>query len=97
MTAPSPERIDVDGQLVRVAWDDGREDTLSAATLRLACPCAGCREPGAREPLRLVDAAVYTVTAARLVGGYAINFTFGPDAHATGIFPYELLRELGAE
>lgn len=30
-----------------------------------------------------------------LVGAYALNFTFSPDSHATGIYPYDLLRDMG--
>ncbi|MEE8457949.1 MAG: gamma-butyrobetaine hydroxylase-like domain-containing protein [Acidimicrobiia bacterium] len=29
------------------------------------------------------------------VGAYAINLTFSPDGHTTGIYPYDLLRDLG--
>lgn len=92
---PDPARIEVDGAVVRVEWDDGRTDEISAHTLRLACPCAGCREPGARERLAAFDPDSFTVRSARLVGGYAVGFAFGPDGHSTGIFPYALLREVG--
>jgi DUF971 family protein len=86
-----PVKIEVEGGSVRVTWDDGRRDDLSAETLRAACPCAGCREPGGRRN----PAGSVAVLDARLVGGYAVNLTFGPDGHATGIYPYGLLRSLG--
>jgi DUF971 family protein len=35
-----------------------------------------------------------TIAEARLVGGYAINFVFTPDAHGTGIFPFRSLQAL---
>ncbi|MFQ5967914.1 MAG: gamma-butyrobetaine hydroxylase-like domain-containing protein [Acidimicrobiia bacterium] len=35
------------------------------------------------------------IEAASMVGAYAVNFTFGPDAHRTGIFSFEQLHELG--
>lgn len=88
-----PVRIEVDGPNVTIEWEDGRVDVFDATALRLACPCAGCREPGATARVAAVGSA--SVTGARLVGGYAINFTFGPDGHATGIFPFVLLRDLG--
>jgi DUF971 family protein len=37
------------------------------------------------------------VQGGRLVGGYALSLTFGPDGHATGIFPFGLLRSLGGD
>jgi DUF971 family protein len=88
-----PARIEVDGPTVTIEWDDGRIDVLESAALRSACPCAGCREPGG--PGKLTAVGSVTVTGARLVGGYALNLTFGPDGHATGIYPFTLLREVG--
>ena len=35
------------------------------------------------------------ITAARVVGSYAVSFTFSPDGHATGIFPFDLVRTVG--
>lgn len=90
-----PVTIEVERDAVRITWDDGLVADLPAAVLRAACPCAGCREPGARERLLASEAAQSTVTDARLVGGYAVGLTFGPDGHATGIFPFPLLRGLG--
>lgn len=86
-----PTSIEVDGAVVRVSWEDDRTDVLSAGALRAACPCAGCREPA---PRRGGDGPV-EVRDARLVGGYAVNFVFAPDGHATGIFSFSLLRSLG--
>jgi ATP-binding protein involved in chromosome partitioning len=88
-----PARIEVDGPTVTIEWDDGRVDALDATALRLACPCAGCREPGSAGKVAAVGSV--SVTGARLVGGYALNLTFGPDGHATGIYPFTLLRDLG--
>jgi DUF971 family protein len=88
-----PARIEVDGPTVTIEWDDERVDVLDASALRAACPCAGCREPGG--PGRLTAAGSVSVTGARLVGGYALNLTFGPDGHSTGIYPFTLLREVG--
>jgi ATP-binding protein involved in chromosome partitioning len=88
-----PARIEVDGTTVTIEWDDDRVDVFDATVLRLACPCAGCREPASTA--KVAAAGSVSVTGARLVGGYAINLTFGPDGHATGIYPFTLLRDLG--
>jgi DUF971 family protein len=91
-----PARIEVEGATVRIEWDDGRHDVLPATVLRAACPCAGCRErKGVPFPGVAGTEQGITVLGARLVGGYALSLTFGPDGHATGIFPFALLRSLG--
>ncbi len=38
-----------------------------------------------------------TITDAALVGAYAVNFSFAPDGHQTGIFPFDRLRSLEEE
>ncbi|HSI64443.1 MAG TPA: gamma-butyrobetaine hydroxylase-like domain-containing protein, partial [Candidatus Saccharimonadia bacterium] len=35
-----------------------------------------------------------TVTNWRMMGSYAVQFNFS-DGHATGIYPYDMLRKLG--
>lgn len=92
---PVPERIEVESATtVTLTWDDGAVSTFDASELRAACPCAGCREPAGEEAIRMVLAGLEPVTIqeATLVGGYAINFVFGPDGHGTGIFSFVELR-----
>ena len=86
----APLRIEVAPDVVALAWGDGGTSTITAPRLREACPCAGCRDGAARP-----EAA--TIEDARVVGDYALGVTFGPDHHATGIFPYDMLRDLGGE
>jgi DUF971 family protein len=95
-----PDRIDVaDGDRVAITWENGTVSSISASALRAACPCAGCREPsGVAEIGRLLGGdEVIRITAARLVGSYAVSFTFSPDGHATGIFPFDLVRTVGEQ
>ncbi|HSM01072.1 MAG TPA: DUF971 domain-containing protein [Acidimicrobiia bacterium] len=84
----APLRIEVEPAAVALIWEDGDTTTIPASDLRAACPCAGCREGASHS-------GTATIEAARVVGDYALNVTFGPDHHATGIFPYDLLRGLG--
>lgn len=96
---PVPETIEVEGgATVTLTWDDGTVSVLSARQLRAACQCASCREPAGEQATRLVLSGMEPVTiqGAGLVGGYAINFVFGPDGHGTGIFPFAELWELDA-
>ena len=94
-----PQRIEVSGGTdVTITWEDGTESTYGAADLRAACQCAECREPAGRKRTQAVldgDTPV-TIAEAKMVGSYAINFVFAPDAHSTGIFPFPALRELGS-
>lgn len=78
-----------------ITWDDGRVDRLSAALLRSICPCAGCRNAPA--PLTKEQLEATEILNVELVGAYAINLTFSPDRHSTGIYPYGLLRDIGEE
>ncbi len=97
---PVPARIEVDsGTGVTLTWEDGSTARFTAAELRAACQCAACREPAGKEATRLVldGVAPVTIEKASLVGGYAINFVFGPDGHGTGIYPFGELKHLAEE
>lgn len=94
----------VDDQL-QIDWSDGEVRRYSFQELRDACPCATCREKrrGAEEkpadPLQLnilsaAEARPLRVTGMKPVGNYAYAIVFS-DGHDSGIFPFELLRELG--
>jgi DUF971 family protein len=98
--SPSPiphliRRLD-NGTAVAIEWDEaGHEGVYPARELRLACPCAGCREELTGRPL-LDPATVPDDIRAlelRLVGAYALQITWS-DGHATGIYPWSLLLEM---
>jgi DUF971 family protein len=90
-----PERIDVgDPVRVEITWDDGTVSSVSASALRAACPCAGCREPSGRAEIARVLGGEVRIVSARLVGSYAMGFTFSPDGHSTGIFPFDLVQSV---
>ena len=89
-----PTKIDVQqGERLVIEWQDGRVDSIEATALKEACPCASCRT--ARFPLPPPNPATCRISDATLVGGYAINLVFAPDGHATGIYSYQILREIG--
>ena len=90
----TPTKIDVQqGERLVIEWQDGRVDTIEATALRQACPCASCRT--ARSPLPPPNPATCRISDASLVGAYAINLVFDPDGHGTGIYSYQILREIG--
>lgn len=90
-----PERIEVEeGATLVLTWEDGAVTALTAPALRAACECATCLGPDGG-PSWMGDAATVRILDASLVGAYALNFTFAPDDHHTGIYPFDRLRALG--
>jgi ATP-binding protein involved in chromosome partitioning len=91
-----PHMITREDRGLRIQWDQsGPDTTLAARDLRLACPCAGCKEemtgrlildPGN------VPADVRPLSV-ELVGAYGIRVRWS-DGHATGIYTFALLRSL---
>lgn len=79
-----------------IVWSDDREDFLAPRELRLACPCASCVDEMTGEKIldpASVGAGV-TIESWEEVGRYALAFRFS-DGHRTGLYTFELLRELG--
>jgi DUF971 family protein len=81
-----------------IKWDDGHASVISLRTLRDHCPCASCQ--GETVLLRTYAPAPqadlpgkYELTGARQVGHYALQISWG-DGHTTGIYPWEVLRNL---
>lgn len=85
------------GELLILTWEDGSTTRLTARRLRAGCSCAECRDPSGARATQEVLAGEEEIRIAdvQMVGAYALNFTFQPDGHHTGIFSFELLRRLG--
>jgi ATP-binding protein involved in chromosome partitioning len=80
---------------VLIVWGDGHQGVHKPYNLRLNCPCAECvdEHTGARrlDPQRVpLDIKVQRAVP---VGRYALAFDFS-DGHQTGIYRFDLLREL---
>lgn len=96
---PPPAGVDVqltaEGRTLSIRWNDGRTTELPARLLRQACPCAGCVDEWTNQ--RTLDPEKIpreiTLKEIRPVGNYALGLSFS-DHHASGIFPWTLLREL---
>lgn len=96
-TATRPDEITPteDGQRLRIHWADGHVSEYTPRHLRLHCRCAGCVDEFTGEPIldpRTVSESIYP-EAIRYVGRYALRFEWS-DGHDTGIYPFELLREI---
>ena len=86
---PWPEelRVQNNGALLKVTFDDGVVGSVSAERLREASPSADkTRKPvPSGKPLAIVEV--------EQVGNYAVRIVFN-DGHGTGIFTWRLLRSL---
>ena len=93
-----PVAVATFGQELAISWDDGTEQYLPLELLRRACPCAVCcGEPDVmgrgESPAKHHGPGGCELKGYDFVGGYALNLRWG-DGHATGIYPYQLLRGL---
>lgn len=87
------------GDLLAIAWSDGREDYINLRALRDACPCASCHgEPdvAGRPGLRTCDARTASsgLSGWQFVGGYGWQPRWD-DGHSSGIYTFSFLRQLG--
>lgn len=84
------------GSELALSWSDGTEQFLPLERLREACPCAVCNgEPDVMgrgdRPAREIKPGRNELEGYEFVGGYGLSLRWG-DGHATGIYPYALLR-----
>ncbi len=102
MTArPTNLAMEPDGRLA-ITWDDGERRVYTVSELRGACPCATCREKRSAPPPSPMQLPILTPAEARPlklaamtpVGNYAYSIVFS-DEHDSGIYTFELLKELG--
>lgn len=84
-----------DGTRLELTWEDGVKTGATAQHLRQQCPCAGCVDEWTHkrtlDPSRVP--ADLRITQVQPVGNYALTFVFS-DGHATGIYPWKLLRDI---
>jgi DUF971 family protein len=78
---------------LRLTWSDGHVGEYDYRLLRGWCPCAFCQGHGAQslafhEPPGPVD-----LVGIEVVGHYALCFKWS-DGHGSGIYRFDLLREL---
>jgi DUF971 family protein len=86
-----------------IEWQDGHRGSVTWKLLREKCPCAVCRVARAETTaavsraelpiLSLAEAQPLRATAMNPVGNYAYQIDFN-DGHRSGIFSFDLLRQL---
>ena len=94
--SPQDIKVNRSERCVEVTWPDGARTRVSCRTLREACRCANCVHEFTGEPLLDKDSLPgdLEIVDARLVGKYAVHFTFS-DGHDTGMYTWQNLRDLG--
>jgi len=94
--ASEPKDIkNIQDKELEIGWEDGHTSRYSFRYLRQNCGCALCQHEWTGEKLVKANeiATDLTVKSVSPVGRYALIFSFS-DGHATGIYPFERLREL---
>ncbi len=97
----APANIQVIGDELAVAWNDGTESFLKLENIRRACPCAGCSgEPDVLGHVAAPELShtpgSFRLRSFQFVGGYAWQPTW-EDGHATGLYAFPYLQRLAAE
>ncbi len=100
-TSPTDLQIVEDNALL-IKWNDGQQRRYSFRELRVACPCASCREKRTGEQqaptllpvLSAAEAEPRRIEGMKPVGSDAYTNAFS-DRHDTGIFSLDLLHQLG--
>lgn len=80
-----------DNYTFTLAWNDGMRSDYRLSTLQQHCPCAGCREGGAKSLQGGDDVRAKRIVS---VGRYALRIEYTGGCSA-GIYGYDLLRALG--
>jgi len=94
-----PVDIQQIGEELAIKWEDHSESFISLEHLRRACPCAGCKGEVDvlgqlhKGPEKTLSPVSFKLKRIASVGGYAIQ-PFWADGHASGLYPFDLLRRL---
>lgn len=98
MAAPLPTQITLHkvSQVLEVAFDDGATFRLPAEYLRTHSPSAEVQGHGPGQRTLVYGRKYIKIMAIEPVGNYAVLLRFD-DGHASGIFSWDVLHELGRE
>jgi DUF971 family protein len=95
---PTPTEIKLHQQsrVMEIAFEDGRNFRLPYEYLRVFSPSAEVRGHGPGQEVLQVGKKDIEIRQVEPVGSYAVQPTFS-DGHATGIYSWEYLYQLGVE
>lgn len=93
---PTELRLSTDKCRLTVAFDSGEQFVLPAEYLRVESPSAEVQGHGAGPKQIVMGKEHVRIDALEPVGNYAVRIRFD-DGHATGLFSWDYLHELGRE
>lgn len=91
---PSELRVLDTGRTLRATFDDGAVFSLSAELLRVRSPSAEVQGHAPSDRKTIGGKRQVAINAVVPVGNYAVRIDFD-DMHATGIYTWRYLRQLG--
>jgi DUF971 family protein len=91
---PVEIRLPKDRRTLRIAFDDGSIFDLPAELLRVTSPSAEVQGHSEAERKTVGGKRNVTILSVDPVGNYAVRIGFD-DMHATGIYSWAFLRDLG--
>lgn len=96
MSAPVPTEIKLHqkSRVMEIAFEDGRTFRLPYEFLRVYSPSAEVRGHGPGQEVLQTGKAAVEIRTLEAVGSYAVQPQFS-DGHATGIYSWDYLYELG--
>lgn len=93
---PTAIRVRKSAKTVEVDFDSGEAFAIRAENLRVHSPSAEVKGHGPGQGVLVLGKQDVTVVAAEPVGNYAVRLVFD-DGHATGLFTWDTLYELGRD
>ena len=98
MSAPIPIRIVLHraSHVLEVEFDSGETFRLPAEYLRVNSPSAEVQGHGPGQKVLVAGKRDVNIDAVEPVGNYAVLLRFS-DGHATGLFAWDVLHELGRD
>lgn len=86
-------RVKEQGQVLQVAFHDGRNVVLPATLLRVESPSAEVQGHGPGQKIHVTGKDNVRIRDVQPVGNYAVRIVFD-DGHDTGLYTWEYLSQL---
>lgn len=91
---PTELKLHQKSRMLEVIFDDGSHFNLSCEYLRVYSPSAEVRGHGPGQEVLQIGKEQVNISAIDPVGTYAVRLHFD-DGHATGLYTWKLLHDLG--
>jgi len=90
-------QVQFDAQHITLTWPDGEKAIVNNRELRLSCRCAFCMDELTGQKLLDEKSIKVDIQPKEIIplGNYALGIMWN-DGHASGIYPYKLIKELAS-